>query len=182
MTAANVFFELSLFLSAFLCTLVFGKMLVFQTVVMPGISNLNDREYLRAFQVIDGVIQKNEPVFVSVWIGSVVSLLVTTVSCIALDIKYGDSGGVSLDGSTDMALLVLSTIAWLIGNYTTFTINVPLNNRVKVLDLIEMDAAELTFERRHFESKWIKWHKFRVVLFGTVSLILLALLMVTDEL
>ena len=54
-------FELSLILSALLCSLVTGFILIFAIVVMPGISKFEDKEFLRAFQQIDGVIQNNQP-------------------------------------------------------------------------------------------------------------------------
>lgn len=44
---------------------------------MPGLSNLNDKDFLRAFQVTDAVIQNNQPLFMFTWIGSILSLLAT---------------------------------------------------------------------------------------------------------
>ena len=44
---------------------------------MPGLSNLNDKEFIRAFQVTDAVIQNNQPIFMFTWIGSIVSLIST---------------------------------------------------------------------------------------------------------
>lgn len=56
-------FQISLGLATLLCSLVAGFLFSFAIVVMPGISDLNDREFLRAFQVMDRVIQNNQPVF-----------------------------------------------------------------------------------------------------------------------
>ena len=72
-------FEIALILATFLCSLVAGLLFAFASVVMPGIRSLNDREFIRAFQVIDGVIQNNQPLFVLVWIGSVVALVTSAV-------------------------------------------------------------------------------------------------------
>ena len=72
-TAAT--FQIVLILATLLCSLVAGFLFAFATVVMPGIKTLNDREFIRAFQVIDGVIQNNQPLFVAVWAGSVVASL-----------------------------------------------------------------------------------------------------------
>ena len=69
-------FESSLFVSAFLVTTVFGIMLVFAIVATPGIARLGDGDYLRAFQVIDGVVQDKQPVFYFVWIGAVVATVI----------------------------------------------------------------------------------------------------------
>ena len=54
-------FQIVLILATLLCSLVAGFLFAFATVVMPGIKTLNDREFIRAFQVIDGVIQNNQP-------------------------------------------------------------------------------------------------------------------------
>ena len=44
---------------------------------MPGIGLfLDNGSFLRVFQVIDGIIQRKQPVFVSIWVGSVIALLV----------------------------------------------------------------------------------------------------------
>ena len=53
-------FPIALIVATFLCSLVAGLVFVFAIVVMPGIESLNDREFIRAFQVIDRVIQNNQ--------------------------------------------------------------------------------------------------------------------------
>ena len=72
-------FEIALGLGTFLCSLVAGFLFAFAIVTMPGIKNLNDREFIRAFQGIDGIIQNNQPIFMLVWVGSVVALLASAV-------------------------------------------------------------------------------------------------------
>ena len=62
-------FQIALIFATFLCSLVAGLPFVFALVVMPGIKSLNDREFIRAFQVMDGVIQNNQPILC--WSGSV---------------------------------------------------------------------------------------------------------------
>ena len=62
--------ELSLISSAFLCSLITGFILIFAIVVMPGISRFEDKEFLKAFQLIDGIIQNNQPIFLLIWLGS----------------------------------------------------------------------------------------------------------------
>jgi uncharacterized membrane protein len=56
-------FQALLLLAAFLCSLVAGLLFTFAIVVMPGIAKLNDRDFVRTFQAIDGVIQNNQPAF-----------------------------------------------------------------------------------------------------------------------
>src|SRR5918998_418790 len=72
-------FQIVLFLATLLCSLVAGFLFAFAVVVMPGIRNLGNRDFLRAFQVIDGIIQKNQPIFTLVWVGSVVALVIAAV-------------------------------------------------------------------------------------------------------
>ena len=45
--------DISLIFSITLCSLVSGFIFTYAIVVMPGLSNLNDKELLRAFQVAD---------------------------------------------------------------------------------------------------------------------------------
>ena len=46
---------------------------------MPGLSNLNDKDFLRAFQVTDAIIQNKQPLFLFTWIGSIVAILTTVL-------------------------------------------------------------------------------------------------------
>ncbi len=59
-------FQIALILATFLCSLVAGFLFAFAVVAMPGIKRLNDGEFIRAFQVMDGVIQNNQPIFLLV--------------------------------------------------------------------------------------------------------------------
>ena len=69
--------DISLIFSITLCSLVSGFIFTYAIIVMPGLSNLNDKEFIRAFQVTDAVIQNNQPIFMLTWIGSIVSLIST---------------------------------------------------------------------------------------------------------
>ncbi|CAB9522731.1 Domain of unknown function (DUF1772) [Seminavis robusta] len=177
MSTISAVFQISLLVATFLCTVVFGEMLVFQTVVMPGIAKLDDGAYLRAFQVIDGVIQDNEPIFVATWIGSVLVILASIVIAI---IATAASGIDNVLTTAQLVGLIIATLAWLVCQRTTFTINVPLNNRVKFLDLSHMNATEKNMERKHFEGTWLKWHLFRTIIMGLVSVYLLILVLVVE--
>ena len=68
-------FPIILITATLLCALVAGLLFAFAIVTMPGIKSLNDREFIRAFQVMDGVIQNNQPIFMLVWLGSALTLL-----------------------------------------------------------------------------------------------------------
>ena len=76
---STLLFALLLILATLLCALVAGLLFAFAVVTMPGIRRLSDREFIRAFQVMDDVIQKNQPIFMLVWLGSAALMLVATV-------------------------------------------------------------------------------------------------------
>jgi uncharacterized membrane protein len=156
-------FQIVFFLATLLCALVAGFLFAFAVVVMPGIRSLGDREFLRAFQVIDGVIQKNQPIFVLVWTGSVVALVLAAV------LGFGQ-----LDGAGRL-LLVLATLAYLLGvQLPTATINIPLNNKLQTLDLDTMDEAAQKAARKNIEPSWNRWNSIRTV-FATLAAALLML-------
>ena len=70
------FLDISLFLSVLFCTLATGFILTYAIVVMPGLSKLDDKELIKAFQVTDRIIQKNQPIFILIWLGSIISVFV----------------------------------------------------------------------------------------------------------
>lgn len=72
-------FHIGLVSATLLCSLVAGFVFAFASVAMPGIATLGDREFLHSFQVMDRVIQNNQPLFVLVWAGSAVTLFLSAV-------------------------------------------------------------------------------------------------------
>ena len=66
--------DVTLIFSITLCSLVSGFILTYSIVVMPGLSNLNDKDFLKEFQVTDAIIQNNQPVFMFNWIGSILAV------------------------------------------------------------------------------------------------------------
>lgn len=159
-------FQLALIVATFLCTLVAGFVFAFAVVVMPGIGKLGDGGFLRTFQVMDRVIQNNQPVFTLVWMGSVVALLA------AAALGMGD-----LDG-TGRLLLIAAVLVYILGvQLPTVTINVPLNNTVQTLEIDAMDEPSLKAARQDFESRWNTWNSIRTVLASLVSVLLIILLL-----
>ena len=65
---------MSLILSTFLCALVTGFVFTYAVVVMPGVKQLCDKEFIRVLQVTDSLIQNNHPFFMMVWLGSIISV------------------------------------------------------------------------------------------------------------
>jgi uncharacterized membrane protein len=160
------FLELVLILATLLCALTAGLVFAFASVVMPGIGKLGDREFIRSFQVIDGVIQAGQPVFGLVWMGSVVALLLSAVM-----------GGLQLDGM-ERAFVIVSALVYVVGvQMPTFRINVPLNNTLQRLDVDAMDKDALASARRAFENRWVRWNSIRTVVASLVSVALMFVLL-----
>ncbi len=158
-------FEILLILAALLCSLVAGFVFAYAIVVMPGIGTLNDREFLRSFQVMDRVIQHNQPVFMVVWVGSVLVLVAAAVL-----------GVVQLEGAARV-VLVIATLAYVFGvQLPTVRINVPLNNKLQTLDVDALDETARRTAREQFEPRWNLWNLIRTVISSAVSAILMVLL------
>ena len=161
-----MFFHATLISAALLCSLVAGLLFTFAVVVMPGIRDLDDGGFIRAFQVIDGVIQRNQPLFLVVWVGSVLTLGAAVVL-----------GMWELAGA-DRLLVILVAIIYVVGvQVPTATINVPLNNRLQTLDVRTMNDAARTQARGGFEARWNRWNKVRTVCAILASLFLMVLLL-----
>ena len=158
-------FQIVLIVATFLCSLVAGFVFAFALVVMPGIRNLKDGEFIRAFQVMDRIIQNNQPVFMLVWVGSVVALVTSAVLGLG-----------QLDGAERM-LMIFAALAYLLCvQLPTFTINVPLNNKLQTLDVDAMNETAHKAARQDFEPRWTRWNSFRTVFASLAAAFLLVLL------
>ena len=74
--------DISLFFTILLSALVTGFILIYALVIMPGLSKLDDKEFIKAFQVTDGIIQNNQPIFILIWVGSIMSVFGTIITSI----------------------------------------------------------------------------------------------------
>ncbi|CAD72911.1 MAG TPA: DUF1772 domain-containing protein [Rhodopirellula baltica] len=161
-----MFFHTVLVSATLLCSLVAGFLFAFDVVAMPGIGRLNDRSFIRAFQVIDGVIQDNQPFFMFVWIGSAIAIVVAAV------IGFSQIDGV------DRTLLIVAAVVYLLGvQLPTVRINIPLNNKIQAIDVEQKDDQELLAARSVFEAQWNRWNVFRTVVSITIALSLHVLLL-----
>ena len=157
--------DVFLILSILFCTLVTGFIFTYAVIVMPGFSKLDDKEFLRAFQVTDGIIQNNQPLFMLTWIGSIISVL-GTVLCAVLSLELRESW-----------LIILCGVVYLLGvQGITMSIHLPLNNKLQKLVLDELSNQFLKEERANFEEKWNFYNKIRTALAFSVSLLFLVFL------
>ena len=158
--------HIMLITAALLCSLTAGFVFAFATVVMPGLRELEDGNFLRTFQLVDGVIQHNQPLFMTMWLGSTGALLTAVVL------------GVGPLAGADRMLLLGAGLLYLGGvQFPTVTINVPLNNQLQRLDIAALDAAEQRSAREAFESRWNRWNRVRTG-FASLSVALMLVLLV----
>ena len=144
--------HVTLLLSIIFCSLVAGLLLGFAIIVMPGIAKLDDKDYLLAFKHMDGIIQNNQPLFILVWAGSILSVVITFIL-----------GMMNLSGS-QIYLLVVASILYLFGvQLPTFRFNIPLNNSLQKLDIEGLKENEATLFRTSFETSWNRWNIIRTV-------------------
>ena len=155
-----------LLVATFLCSLVAGLVFAFAVVVMPGIKNLKDGEFIRAFQVMDRIIQNNQPLFMLVWVGSTLALIVAAGLGIA-----------ELTGGYRVLLVVTTCIYLLAVQLPTVTINIPLNNKLQTLDVETMNESDQQLARTEFELRWNRWNSIRTFFASVVSVLLLILLL-----
>ena len=158
--------HVTLLLSIIFCSLVAGLLFGFAIIVMPGIAKLDDKNYLLAFKHMDGIIQNNQPLFILVWAGSILSIIITLTL-----------GIMNLSG-TQIYLLVFASILYLFGvQLPTFRFNIPLNNSIQHLDIESLEESEVASSRVDFEISWNRWNKIRTVnAILTVSMLLLLLI------
>jgi len=132
---------------------------------MPGLSKLSDKDFIRAFQVTDTIIQNNQPVFMFTWIGSIVALLTTIlISMVSV-------------GLSEAWLVIIIGAAYLLGvQGITVAIHIPLNNHIQKIKIEELTDKVLTEERSKFETKWNVFNNIRTGVAISVMLLLLILL------
>ena len=138
--------------ATFLCSLMAGFLFAFAVVVMPGIKSLSDREFLHSFQAIDRVIQNSQPLFMLMWLGSTLTLIVAAIFAI------------KFETGVDRALVVSSALASVfLVQLPTMTINIPLNGTVQAIDFDTLDIDTAKQVRSSFESRWNRWNVIRTV-------------------
>lgn len=159
-------FTLTLLASTLLCSLVAGFLFAYAIVIMPGIRALNHHDYLQAFKVTDAVIQNNSPLFILVWLGSVLSIIAAAVL------------GIWNLPVFDTLLLAAACAVYLFGvQLPTIKNNIPLNNELKNLNLQEASESELNDLRQRFEKQWVASNNLRTALSAVVALLQMIVLL-----
>ena len=157
--------DIALVFAVLTCSLVTGFIFTYAVVVMPGFSKLNDKEFVRAFQVTDGVIQNNQPLFMLTWVGSIISVLsVIAISIFTL-------------GLSEAWIIIVVGLIYLLGvQGITISIHLPLNNHIQKIDINNMNNQSLNEERTKFEMRWNYFNKIRTFIAFSTSLSFLLIL------
>ena len=157
--------DISLFFSILLSALVTGFILIYALVIMPGLSKLDDKEFIKVFQVTDGIIQNNQPIFILIWIGSIVSVLSTIITSI-----------LSLGILDAWLIIFVSVVYLLLVQGITILIHLPLNKSIQNIDINSSNSETLSKMRKSFETKWNYFNNVRTVVAFFVVLIFLSIL------
>ena len=159
------FLGISLFLSVLFCALTTGFILTYAIVVMPGLSKLDDKAFIKAFQATDRIIQNNQPIFILIWLGSIISVFCTIIVSI-----------ISL-GILEAWLIIFTSVVYLLGvQVITISIHLPLNRRIQNIDINSTNSQKLSDERKNFETKWNYYNNIRTGIAAFVVLIFLLIL------
>lgn len=147
-----------LLLAIFLCSLVSGFIFTYAIVVMPGLAKLEDAEFIRAFQVTDGIIQNNQKLFMLCWIGSIVTVLITMGSAF-----------LQLQGF-DLYVITTICVVYLLGvQGVTIKVHLPLNNSLQQVNIGGLDDGSLSKERTRFENRWNYYNNIRTAIAISVT-------------
>ena len=157
--------DVALIFSILSCSLVGGFIFTYAIVVMPGLSSLSDKDFLRAFQVTDAIIQDNQPLFMFTWVGSMVAIfMMIVVSSVRVELA-------------EAWPIVLISVAYLVGvQGITAAFHIPLNNHIQNLIIEDLNVQTLADERLKFEAKWNLFNYIRTVIALSVSFLLLIIL------
>ena len=112
----------------------------------------DDRDFIRAFQVTDGVIQNNQPLFMLAWVGSIVSIVATMIL-----------GFIELHGIERWTVFAIGFVYLMGVQGITIRVHLPLNNHLQRLEIDEMDPESLSKERNKFETRWNYFNNIRKV-------------------
>lgn len=157
--------DVALIFSILSCSLVGGFIFTYAIVVMPGLSSLSDKDFLRAFQVTDAIIQDNQPLFMFTWVGSMVAMfMMIVVSSVRVELA-------------EAWPIVLISVAYLVGvQGITAAFHIPLNNHIQNLIIEDLNDETLADEGLKFEAKWNFFNYIRTGIALSVSFLLLIIL------
>lgn len=126
-----------------------GLFYAWSVSVIPGTQKIDDLSYLNTMQSINRAILN--PAFFIIFFGSLFALLSATWFTFNLSSK-------------GFWILLMATLTYLIGTLgITGLGNVPLNDKLEVLDITKLSTKEIADFRMYYESRWNKLHTYRML-------------------
>jgi uncharacterized membrane protein len=152
------FYDISLVIATLLVGLVAGFFFTFSVIFMPGLRRLSNKDYIRAFQAVDSVLQNGlpavptRPIFGIVFFGAILSLVASFVL------------GVNASTGANQFLLIAAVLLYGFGMILpTMRVHLPLNNKLQTLKVDTMSDDERARARSNFEPRWNRWNAVRTV-------------------
>ncbi|MEM9679832.1 MAG: anthrone oxygenase family protein [Bacteroidota bacterium] len=138
-----------LFGAVILTGLSAGLFYAWSVSVIPGTQNVNSSNYLETMQSINRAILN--PAFFAVFFGSLLFLCIGSIYEIHSD-------------RVTFWLILSSSIVYLTGTVgVTGLGNVPLNNQLDVLKIVELSHQKIAEFRTFYETNWNKLHWIRTI-------------------
>lgn len=140
--------SITLFAAILLTGLSAGLFYAWAVSVIPGTRKVPDITYLETMQSINRGIQN--PAFFLIFFGSLILLVASTVQQYQTGLTFW--------------FLVAATLTYLLGTFSITAFgNVPLNNSLDVIRLVNLNPDQITNLRLHYEAKWNRLHIIRTV-------------------
>ena len=136
-----------IFLGIILTGLTAGLCFTWNNAVTPGIGQLNDLDFLQAFQQMNRVIIN--PMFILVFFGPFITNIVT------IYLKHQQIDKAFWVFTAAAVIFILGVV------FVTIFRNVPLNEILDKTDLLNASAEDLKLLRTKFEKPWNQWHLVR---------------------
>ena len=146
MTTQNIFQFLSVLCGGLIAGLLFG----YSCSVNIGVKSLENNEYIKAMQSINGAIQN--PYFLIVFMCLLLLLPVASF------LQYKEIANASF------YFILTATVIYFVGVFgVTMVCNVPLNELLAKFDILTATTNEIAAMRQSFEKSWNTYHSIRTI-------------------
>ncbi|MFK8162187.1 MAG: DUF1772 domain-containing protein [Lewinella sp.] len=137
-----------LYVAILLTGLSAGLFLAWSVSVIPGTQRVSDSVYLESMQSINRAILN--PVFFLIFLGPVFVLSATTFQ--------------HYPTKSSFWLLLGATLLYVLGTFGVTALgNVPLNNKLELLELADQNVTEAKVFRQNYEQRWNQFHLLRTI-------------------
>ncbi|MFC6101860.1 anthrone oxygenase family protein [Olivibacter domesticus] len=130
--------------------LIAGLFFNWSNTIMPGLKQLSTRSFLEAMQSLNRIILN--PSFLVTFL---VPVALLPLSCY---FQFKESVGLRF------YFLLLACILYIFGVFlVTMVVNVPINDSLDKLDILNANDNDLLHQRLQFEKRWIPFNSIRAI-------------------